>query len=162
MLFNFGSLENQSSTSGAWHTVFHTLCYATLLYMAHFSKYKPVMWNFQIIWWLCTVYILQCIFVIVFVNNKYSILIDKDRLWTKPMTAWGLQRHILSLHSHSKVLCKLLRSQHSPVMLNCVALSSCSKWSSSLSPPPRTEEEEKAGGGSAVRGKRGLHTVLRK
>lgn len=48
----------------------------------------------------------------------------------------------------------------SSVMLNCVALSSCNRWSSSLRPPPSSEEEEKAGGGSAVRGERGLHTVL--
>lgn len=48
----------------------------------------------------------------------------------------------------------------SSVMLNWVALSSCSRWSSSLRPPPRSEEEEKAGGGSAARGDRGLHTVL--
>lgn len=49
---------------------------------------------------------------------------------------------------------------HKPVMLNWVAFSSCSRWSSSLRPPPKSEEEEKAGGGSAVRGERGLHTVL--
>lgn len=48
----------------------------------------------------------------------------------------------------------------SSVMLNCVALSSCSRWSSSLRPPPNSDEEEKAGGGSAARGERGLHTVL--
>lgn len=48
----------------------------------------------------------------------------------------------------------------SSVMLNWVAFSSCNRWSNSLRPPPSSEEEEKAGGGSAVRGERGLHTVL--
>lgn len=50
---------------------------------------------------------------------------------------------------------------HTPVMLNWVALSSCSRWSSSLRPPPNTDEDENAGGGSGERGERGLHTVLR-
>src|SRR4029434_3281642 len=56
-------------------------------------------------------------------------------------------------HTHSRT--------RIPVMLNWVALSSCRRWSSSLSPPPSTEEEKAGGGGSGVRGERGLHTVLR-